>query len=80
MWSFAWDGNFQFMLPREFSFVVEPKASWSKTDADSRYGSGQTSIVNLVNEKAWEGYSTPICPLKLLPSCLLSVIRIIAMR
>lgn len=50
---FSWSGNYQFTLPKKLMLVVEPKASYSKNDMDSRYSSGTASIVNIVDEKAW---------------------------
>lgn len=53
--SIVWQGNYQFTLPKGFTLVVEPNASYSDNDVDNSYTNRGTSIINLVNEKAWEG-------------------------
>lgn len=51
--SFAWKGDYQFVLPRDWRLAVEPGLSYSKNDNDYFYESGAGDINNRIEEKAW---------------------------
>lgn len=42
-------------MPKGFTLVVEPTASYSDNDVDNQYINHTTSVINLVDEKAWQG-------------------------
>ena len=53
--SFSWTGNYQFFLSKTLALVVSPKASYARNKRDYLYEWDGSSILNLVDEKAWNG-------------------------
>lgn len=51
--SAAWNGNYRFVLPKSFSLIIRPSASYRHNKNNYRY-SGLSDIVNDTKENAWD--------------------------
>lgn len=51
----TWDGDYQFILPNEFSLVVNPSASYGSFNSDFNYkvGNSLSDVINNTKENAW---------------------------
>jgi len=54
--SFSWEGNYQFFMANDFTFVLTPKISYGKNRRDYSYMSDNDLIENFTDEKMWVGY------------------------
>ncbi len=50
----SWNGNYQFYLPNNFTFVINPSASFGKFSQKYNFITTEASIINDVKETAWD--------------------------
>lgn len=53
--TFSWEGNYRFSLPRGYTLVFNPSASYGTRKRFSGYISDNSTIDNYADEKMWDG-------------------------
>jgi hypothetical protein len=49
----SWEGNFQFFLPNNFTWITKTNASYGKFKSDYEYIAESSSVINNTDEDAW---------------------------